>query len=222
LQNVIIPIISFLILMDIFSFTTTIILVTCSGALAPGPLFFENLTQGVRFGARSGLVFSFAHNVVELALVMSLALGLLTFVHNLAVQRVIGIIGGAVLVAFGAAQISGSLRSNTREHDQAKAAANRLFLMGLALTGLNPFFVVWWLTAGAQLIMLSLEFASFAGVALMYICHVWMDYAWLTGTAHFARVGLNFMGQRWYRTLTATFGAVLIYFGFNFVLSALL
>jgi threonine/homoserine/homoserine lactone efflux protein len=93
--------------------------------------------------------------------------------------------------------------------------------MGLGLTGLNPFFVVWWLTAGSQLIMLSLEFASFAGVALMYVCHVWMDYAWLTGTAYFAKVGLNFMGQKWYRILTATFGAVLIYFGFNFVLSAL-
>jgi threonine/homoserine/homoserine lactone efflux protein len=94
--------------------------------------------------------------------------------------------------------------------------------MGLALTGLNPFFVVWWLTAGAQLIMISLEFASFAGVALMYVCHVWMDYAWLTGTAHFAKVGLSFMGQRWYKILIATFGAFLIYFGFNFVLTALL
>jgi threonine/homoserine/homoserine lactone efflux protein len=208
--------------MDVFSFAVTIILVTGSGALAPGPLFFENLTQGARFGAKSGLVFSLAHNVVELALVMLLALGLLTFVHNLAVQRAIGIVGGAVLVAFGAAQVGGSLRLTPREHDQTKAAADRLFLLGLALTGLNPFFVVWWLTAGAQLIMISLEFASFAGVALMYLCHVWMDYAWLTGTAHFAKIGLNLMGQKWYRVLTATFGAALIYFGFNFVLNALL
>jgi threonine/homoserine/homoserine lactone efflux protein len=208
--------------MDVFSFAATIILVTGSGALAPGPLFFENLTQGARFGAKSGLLFSFAHNIVELALVMSLALGLLTFVHDLAVQRAIGIIGGAVLVAFGAAQIAGLLRRKPRGPDQVRAASNKLFLMGLALTGLNPFFVVWWLTAGAQLIMISLEFASFAGVALMYVCHVWMDYAWLTGTAHFAKVGLSFMGQRWYRILIATFGVFLIYFGFNFVLTALL
>jgi threonine/homoserine/homoserine lactone efflux protein len=208
--------------MDVFSFATTIILVTGSGALAPGPLFFENLTQGARFGAKSGLLFSLAHNVVELTLVMLLTFGLLTFVHNLAVQRVIGIIGGTVLVAFGAAQISASLRPKTKDRDQPKATVNRLFLVGLALTGLNPFFIVWWLTAGAQLIMLSLEFASFSGVALMYVCHVWMDYTWLTGTAYFAKVGLNFVDQRWYRVLTAVFGAVLIYFGFNFVLSALL
>jgi threonine/homoserine/homoserine lactone efflux protein len=207
--------------MDIFSFVTTIVLVTGSGALAPGPLFFENLTQGARFGAKSGLLFSLAHNVVELALVLLLAFGLLTFVHNLAVQRVIGIIGGIVLVAFGTAQISASLRPKTRDHEQPKVAANRLFLIGLALTGLNPFFVVWWLTAGAQLIMLSLEFASFLGVALMYMCHVWMDYAWLTGTAHFAKVGLNFIGQRWYRILILVFGAALIYFGLNFILTAM-
>jgi threonine/homoserine/homoserine lactone efflux protein len=208
--------------MDVFSFIATIILVTGSGALAPGPLFFENLTQGARFGAKSGLLFSLAHNVVELALVMFLAFGLLTFVHNLAVQRVIGTIGGIVLVTFGAAQINASLRPKTTDRYQPKVTANRLFLVGLALTGLNPFFIVWWLTAGAQLIMLSLEFASFLGVALMYVCHVWMDYAWLTGTAHFAKVGLNFIGQRWYRILTVVFGAVLIYFGLNFVLSALL
>jgi len=208
--------------MDVLSLAATIILVTGSGALAPGPLFIENLTQGARFGAKSGLLFSLAHNVVELALVMLLALGLLTFVHNLAVQHAIGIIGGTVLVAFGSAQINASLRPKTRDRDQPKAAANRLFLVGLALTGLNPFFIVWWLTAGAQLIMLSLKFASFLGVALMYVCHVWMDYAWLTGTAHFAKVGLNFIGQRWYRVLIAVFGAVLIYFGLSFVLSALL
>jgi threonine/homoserine/homoserine lactone efflux protein len=206
--------------MDVFSFAITIILVTGSGALAPGPLFFENLTQGARFGAKSGLLFSFAHNIVELTLVMSLALGLLTFAHNPTVQRAIGIIGGVVLVAFGAAQISGFFRRKPREPERARTASNKLFFMGLALTGLNPFFVVWWLTAGAQLIMISLEFASFAGVALMYVCHVWMDYAWLTGTAHLAKVGLSFMGQRWYGILIATFGAFLIFFGFNFILTA--
>ena len=207
--------------MDIFSFIITIILVTGSGALAPGPLFFENLSQGARSGAKSGLVFSLAHTLVEFALVMLLALGLLTFAHELAVKRVIGVVGGAVLIAFGAMQIRGSLASKFGESKQVKVASSKLFLLGLALTGLNPFFIVWWLTAGAQLIMISLEFASFTGVVLMYACHVWMDYVWLTATAHFRKVGLNFVGLRWYRLLTATFGAVLVYFGLNFLLGSL-
>jgi threonine/homoserine/homoserine lactone efflux protein len=193
--------------MEILSFVTTIILVTGSGALAPGPLFFENLSQGTRSGAKSGLVFSLAHTVVEFALVMLLALGLLAFTHDLAVRHVIGVVGGLVLITYGAKQIHGSLASKIGESKQVKVASGRLFLLGLALTGLNPFFIVWWLTAGAQLIMISLEFASFAGVILMYACHVWMDYVWLTATAYFAKVGLNFAGLKWYRLLLATFGA---------------
>jgi threonine/homoserine/homoserine lactone efflux protein len=207
--------------MDLFSFVATIILVTGSGALAPGPLFFENLSQGARSGAKSGLVFSLAHTLVELSLVMLLALGLLTFAHDLVVKHVIGIVGGIVLIAYGAIQIRGSLASKFGESKQAKAGSGRLFLLGLALTGLNPFFIVWWLTAGAQLIIISLEFASFAGVVLMYACHVWMDYVWLTATAYFARVGLNLVGLKWYRLLIVAFGAVLIYFGVNFLLSSL-
>jgi threonine/homoserine/homoserine lactone efflux protein len=207
--------------MEIFSFVATVILVTGSGALAPGPLFFTNISQGARSGAKSGLVFSLAHTLVEFALVMLLALGLLTFAQGSTVKRVIGVVGGAVLIAFGAMQILGSLASKFGESKQVKVASGRLFLLGLALTGLNPFFIIWWLTAGAQLIIIALEFASFAGVLLMYVCHVWMDYVWLTATAHFAKVGLNFVGLNWYRLLTATFGVVLVYFGFTFILSSI-
>jgi threonine/homoserine/homoserine lactone efflux protein len=208
-------------LMDVFSFVTTIILITGSGALAPGPLFFENLSQGARSGAKSGFVFSLSHTLIEFSLVMLLALGLLTFVHDLAVKNVIGIAGGIVLIAFGAMQVRDSLKSKLGESKQAKVSSGGLFLLGLALTGLNPFFIVWWLTAGSQLIMISLEFASFAGVLLMYLCHVWMDYAWLIATAHFAKLGLNFLGLRLYRLLIGAFGIVLIYFGINFLLSSI-
>jgi threonine/homoserine/homoserine lactone efflux protein len=162
--------------MEVFSFVATIILVTGSGALAAGPLFLENLSQGARSGAKSGLVFSLAHTLVEFALVTLLALGLLTLAHDSAVKRVIGVAGGAVLIAFGALQIRGSLAPKPGESSQGKLTSGRLFLLGIALTGLNPFFIVWWLTAGAQLIMISLEFASFTGVVLMYVCHVWIDY----------------------------------------------
>lgn len=221
MQNVIIYIIPFSILMDIFSFVVTIILVTGSGALAPGPLFLENLSQGAKSGAKSGLVFSIAHTIVEFALVMLLAVGLLTLAHESSVKLVIGAVGGIVLIAFGAMQVRGSLASKLAEPKQVRVASGRLFLLGLALTGLNPFFIVWWLTAGAQLIIMAIEFASFAGIVLMYVCHVWIDYVWLTVTAHFAKVGLTFVGLRWYKLLIATFGVILIYFGFNFLISSL-
>ena len=96
-----------------------------------------------------------------------------------------------------------------------------LFFLGIIFTGLNPYFIIWWLTAGARLIILALEFAALAGVIFMFICHVWMDYAWLIGLSHFAKKGTNLLGSKWYRYLMVIFGGILIYFGLNFLIDAL-
>ena len=207
--------------MEILDFVVTVILVTASGALAPGPLFFANLTKGARFGAKSGFVFSMAHTLVEFTLVLLLAFGLLIITSDL-VKIVIGITGGAALVAFGFMQIYDSLKPKSENLlESGETSSQHLLVIGLAFTGLNPFFIIWWLTAGAQLIIISLEFASLAGVFLMYVCHVWMDYVWLSTTAHLAKMGMNIVGLKWYRVLIALFGAVLIYFGLTFLASSI-
>jgi threonine/homoserine/homoserine lactone efflux protein len=62
--------------MDIVTFIITIIVVTASGALAPGPLFFANLAHGTKSGPKGGLAFSIGHTLVEFSLVILLALTL--------------------------------------------------------------------------------------------------------------------------------------------------
>jgi len=208
-------------LMDALNFVAYVILITASGALAPGPLFFVTISHGARSGAKSGLVFSIAHTLVEFALVMLLAFGLLTVANEPIVKLTVGFAGGIVLLVFGVMQIRGSLTSKFGETKSGGVATRNLLLIGLAFTGLNPFFIVWWLTVGASLILLSLEFASLAGVVFMYVCHVWMDYAWLTSVAHFSKMGTNVVGFKWYRFIMAVFGVVLIYFGLTFLVSSL-
>ena len=118
-------------------------------------------------------------------------------------------------------QIRGALTSNYRETTQKDVTTQNLLLTGLVFTGLNPFFIVWWLTAGANLILLALEFGSFAGVAFMFLCHVWIDFVWLTLVAHFAKMGTNVIGRNWYRVIMAVFGLALIYYGLTFLDSTL-
>ncbi len=207
--------------MDIFNFVITVILVTASGALAPGPLFFQTISQGAKTGARSGLIFSAAHTVVEFSLIMLLAFGLLAVQNISVVREIIGVLGGAVLIAFGLYQIVGSIR-NTHLKQKEVVSTHRLFIIGILFTGLNPYFIIWWLTVGSNLILLALEFAALAGVVFMFVCHVWMDYVWLTGVAYFAKRGVNALGSKWYRTLIGLFGFILIYFGVVFIGDAVL
>jgi len=207
--------------MDVLNFVATVILVTASGALAPGPLFFATLSYGARSGAKGGLLFSIAHSLVEFTLVMLLACGLLTVASEPTVKLVVGVVGGLVLFVFGAMQIRDSLKSKSEETESVGLRERGLLLMGFAFTGLNPFFIIWWLTVGANLILLALEFASLPGVVFMYACHVWMDYVWLTTVAHFSRMGSKFVGNKWYRVIVAILGAVLIYYGLTFLIDSL-
>lgn len=207
--------------MDLLQFILTIILVTASGALAPGPLFFATVSYGARSGVRSGLIFSVAHTFVEFTLIMFLALGLLTVASEPLVKLIIGVAGGVALIIFGVTQIWNATRIQVNEHMQHIASHKHLFIVGIVFTGLNPYFILWWLTVGAQLIIVALEFAALLGVLFMYLCHVWMDYVWLTIVAYFAKKGSNVLGSKGYRILTGIFGIILIYFGLTFLTSAI-
>jgi threonine/homoserine/homoserine lactone efflux protein len=202
--------------MDIFSFVVTVVLITASGALAPGPLFFQTISQGTKTGARSGLIFSISHTVVEFSLIMLLAFGLLAVRNEVFIRNIIGILGGVVLIVFGLYQIVGSLKKKDINQNQ-EVPSHRLFFIGILFTAFNPYFILWWLTVGSNLILLALELAALAGVIFMFLCHVWMDYVWLTAIAYFAKRGVNALGSRWYRILVGLFGVILIYFGVSFL-----
>lgn len=207
--------------MDVLNFVATVVLVTASGALAPGLLFFAAVSYGIKLGARGGLAFAVGHTLFEFPLVILLALGLSTIVSEPAVKFLTGVTGGLALLVFGAMQIRECITSRFGTPKSRGTMFQNPILIGLVFTGLNPFFIVWWLTVGGSLIFEALELALLPGVILMYVCHVWMDYAWLTTVAHFARVGINMIGARWYRAIVAFFGVVLIYFGLIFLVSVL-
>jgi len=208
--------------MELFTFIVTIVLVTASGALAPGSLFFANISYGSKYGAKSGLIFSIAHSIVEFILIMVFALGLLTVASEPIVKFVVGLTGGIVLIAFGIYQIRKAFIFKYEESKSSKASFHHLFLIGLAFTGFNPLFILWWLTVGSELILISLAFASIIGVIFMFFCHVWMDFVWLIGTAYFAKKGTDIVGSKGYRMLLGIFGVVIIYFGLTFVSNAII
>lgn len=207
---------------DIFAFTATVVVVTASGALAPGPLFFANVSHGSRYGAKSGLAFSIAHSILEFSLVLLLALGVLAITNEPAigptVRSIIEVIGGVALMIFGVLQIREFLAPKSPVSGEGIAGSKNPFLLGLAFTGLNPYFLVWWFTNGPYLISISIAFASWAGVILMYVTHVWMDYAWLTATAYLAKKGTNLVSSKAYRAIMILFGVIIILFGAGLIL----
>jgi threonine/homoserine/homoserine lactone efflux protein len=207
------------IFVDILTFIATVIVVTASGALAPGPLLFTNITHGTKSGAKGGLAFSVGHTIFELSLVIFLALTLHAVANQPLIQTVVGVAGGFALLVFGFLQIREALTSSILEGKRGRTQSRNPFLLGTLFTGLNPYFIIWWFTIGITLIVDAINLASFAGVFIMYISHVWMDYAWLISTACLAKKGTNLAGKKGYRLILIIFGAILICFGFYFLIT---
>ncbi|MEM4311824.1 MAG: LysE family transporter [Nitrososphaerales archaeon] len=206
--------------MELFQLFLVVVFVTLSGALAPGPLFFYTLLEGTKSGTRGGLFISIGHTLFEFPYIMVLALGLQSIFKEPLARQIISFLGGGVLIIFGLIQLYSSLtkrrwESNLREKKILKSS----MLMGFLFTGLNPFFLLWWVSVGSKLILDALILASIVGVITMYLFHIWIDYAFLILSAHLAKKGVNILGLKAYPALLISFSLILIFFGLYFILS---
>ena len=185
--------------------------------MAPGPLLAANIAQGMSGGARAGLKVASGHAAVELALVLAVAAGAASLAASPGAGRAIAFAGAAGLFAFAALQARDSLRESAGRPSPARGP----LAAGMLMTGLNPFFVAWWLTVGLKLVSDAVEAWSVAGVVAMFGMHVWMDFAWLAAVAYLAGRGRRMMPERARTAVGLALSAVMAYFGASFLAEAL-
>lgn len=202
----------------------TVIFVSLSGVLAPGPLFFATVMHGLNGGARSGFLIALGHMLFELPLVLAIASGVFMVLNFGLTKIVIGTIGSIAMIAFGSIQVLDSMRSKPNginRYVKLKVPASAI-LVGLLFTSLNPFFIVWWASVGISMVMEAMVLASFTGALIMYFSHVWLDYAWLTFVAHISGRASSLLSERWMRILMVALGLTLIGLGLNLFISIML
>lgn len=202
-------------------FGAEVIAISASGVLAPGPLFFTNMLYGTRQGARAGLKVAYGHTIVELPLIVLLAAGLFTSAAAAQHAGIIGLIGGAGILCFAALQIAGVIRRKDARVAPAVESRKSPFIAGIALSALNPFFLIWWFTVGLKLVADSATFGFAAGIIILFSLHIWMDYAWLAGTAYLASKGSSVIKSKYYPVLLLTLAAILLYYGVYFTLTGI-
>jgi threonine/homoserine/homoserine lactone efflux protein len=214
--------------MDLLGFGAQVVFTSASGVISPGPLFFANLVYGSKQGIYSGIKMALGHTIVELPLIIILASGLSTFssitTSNL-VSKLISLSGGIVILVFSAVQIVAFLKKKNREKKNIYFNTDNKkdpFIIGSILSALNPFFILWWLTAGLKLISDSLDLYGFAmGIVVVFSFHIWMDYSWLAVTAHLISRGTLIFRSKYYPILLLALNAALIYYGISFIVTGL-
>jgi len=198
-----------------FELLLRVTVISISGALAPGPLTAATASAGLKKGWKAGLETALGHTLVELPLVFLLALGVAAVFKNPVANMIIGLVGSGFLVFFGIATIRDAANLGKVSDPGYKRTPTPL-ATGIVLTGLNPYFIAWWIGIGTPLINDAMRIAGFAGIGLLYVFHVWLDYAWLTFIAALSSVGR--VKTAVFRWLLLVLGAVVIGFGLNMLI----
>ena len=222
--------------MDMLEFAGEVILVSLSGVLSPGPLFFANLIYGSKEGFRSGIKIAFGHTIVELPLIIILAVSMsqipytgFTSGGNL---KIIGIVGGISIAAFSILQIRDivkrknvaiTLKNNNKKEIQKVNYndRNRPIILGIMFTALNPFFLAWWLTVGLKLILDSVSsFGVLSGTLSLFSFHIWMDYAWLTLISYLIFKGISILKSKYYKMLLLILSIMFGFYGIYWIITS--
>ncbi len=200
---------------EFFIFAAAVILISTSGVMSPGPLFASNILYGIKQGTKSGIYIALGHAIVELPLIITIGVGIISLESIPEFRIIIAIIGAVGLFAFAGLQIRNVIFEKSTS---VKKQTQNPILTGIILSALNPFFIIWWFTIGFKLISDSMEIWSFYGIFVMFGLHIWMDFAWLGSTAFLASKGSRFLSEKHYKIIGVIISVVLIYFGITFLI----
>lgn len=216
--------------MSPIEFSLQVILISTSGVLSPGPLFFINLLYASRYGPFVGLKIASGHAMVEFPLIIAISYGLYSFSYTLQLSdvifKLIGLIGGIFLLFFAILQVLSILKdksNNSQKMTNLKLNIKNPILVGFIFTILNPFFLVWWLTVGSKLISDSIiNFGIVEGILVIFLSHIWMDYFWLWFTSFMINKGKFVINEKFYKIFIIAISVFLGIYGFYLLFMSLI
>lgn len=191
-----------------------------TGALVPGPMLFITIELSIKRGWVTGPEVVLGHMLIELVLYILILFGFVSFVDHGAISS-ISVIGGLSLAVFGLltvkdAKTAASTGISPKTSD-LKLTSNPVAL-GLITSVSNPYFWIWWLTAGSVLVLKEYELGFL--ISLAYIVGHWTaDLGWFTAVSVSFSRGTSLFSQKTHRFILYACGIFLIFFGVYFILN---
>ncbi|MGQ9543844.1 MAG: LysE family transporter [Candidatus Bathyarchaeia archaeon] len=197
-------------------FLASVVVISLSGVMVPGPVTAVTITEGRRDGNAGALV-AVGHGIMEVPLMILIYLGFTQLFTHEVVRRGIGFIGGLMLGFMGLQMFKAKERV---EYDEVDVKFSPV-LSGVAATGANPYFFLWWVTVGSALIVNSTIF-GFEGFILFAITHWLCDFFWDLLLSKVVFKSRSLWSLRVHKMVFSICASILILFGVWFLCSALI
>ncbi len=200
---------------DFYLFLVSVLLISLSGVLLPGPLFAVTLKKAAK-SKSAGALIAIGHGIVEFPLMFLIFFILSQFNVPSIVQVAVGLVGGLLMIFMGIQ----AFRNRHKQEEALVGLKRDSVLAGVWTTAANAGFILWWLTIGTTLV-LNAKLFGLVGFSVFAGIH------WLTDFLWYAVVGLlifksqRFWSDRVRMVITLFCVAVFIGFGTYFMSSAL-
>jgi len=197
--------------MSLLAFLFEAVLISLSGVMAPGPVTTVTVGKGSE-SPHAGALVAVGHGIVEFPLMLAVFYGAGRLLGMPTVKAVIASAGGLFLLLMSVDMF----RSLKRQDLDAGKSATSPVVAGIVLSAANPYFLVWWGTVGATLILRSIGFGLMGFLALA-IVHWLCDFSWCYFLSALSYKGGEFFGQRFQKAVFLLCGVFLLFFGGKFL-----
>jgi threonine/homoserine/homoserine lactone efflux protein len=190
-----------------------------TGALVPGPMLFATIEASLKKGWLAGPKLVFGHMLIEFALCILIFLGAASFIGEKTIS-VVSLLGGLALVVFGLLTLKDAKKaafSNSRTpNNNGMNLISSPTAAGIITSVSNPYFWIWWLTAGSALVLREYELGIV--IAISYVIGHWAaDFGWYTAISGSFSKGKALLSPKAHKIILYACGAFLVVFGTWFV-----
>jgi threonine/homoserine/homoserine lactone efflux protein len=196
-------------------FLASVLLISLSGVLMPGPLFAVTLKRAEK-SKYSGLLIALGHGLIEFPLMFLIYFVLSMYEIPAIVQVVVGLVGGGMMVFMGVQMF----RSRHKREEAMVSPMRDTIAAGAYTTAINAGFILWWLTIGTTLVLNAQIFGLF-GFAIFTGVHWFTDFAWYTAAAFVIFKSQRFWNNKVRLAITLFCVSVFVGFGLYFMSSAI-
>jgi threonine/homoserine/homoserine lactone efflux protein len=193
--------------MSLVAFLLEAVVISMSGVMAPGPVTTVVVGKGSE-SPHAGALVAVGHGIVEFPLMVAVFFGIGQLLDRSYVTTGIALVGGLFLLLMGLDM----LRSMKREGLEGRGYNASPLVAGIVLSAANPYFLVWWATVGAALVLRSAGFGVL-GFVMFAILHWLCDLLWSWFLSVLSFKGGQFFGRGFQRAVFGVCGALLIFFG---------
>jgi threonine/homoserine/homoserine lactone efflux protein len=200
--------------MSLLTFLFEAIFISLSGVMAPGPITATILGQGNN-SPHAGAFVAIGHGIIEFPLMISIFYGfgyLLTLSY---IKAGIAFFGGIFLLLMGIDMFRTMNQPDITSNKYSYHPVTAGFLLSIG----NPYFIIWWATIGAALIVHSFKFGMLGFIIFMFV-HWLCDFVWFYFLSALSFKGGKFFGKGFQKISFAICGVFLFFFSGKFMFDA--